>query len=343
MAYSKSRFERDLLTGCILLLALFGGVQFYLYPAILRIGIILGFGLLAWAGWLILRSAKIPFAPSLFWLAAAVGLSVGANWSIYQATLSRVWLYAVAVAVLVISHHYLNEKQIYAGIYRAGWVWPWTWLLAGVFGWAGNANVVAFWSVLFIAVGLSGNRWFYLLPQLLILFWLGSRGAIVAAGVVLLVYLWPSLRRARYVTALSVPITLAGLIALIAYRPHTAGYRLYYWGAAWAAFRENWLFGVGPGGLKFREMISEPFTTQFQAHAHNSLITWIAETGVIGLAALAMAIFSLLHTSYSLQRWQLAALAGIAAHSLVDEPLWWPGPLLVAALVISVTPSPKNG
>lgn len=341
MIYSKSRLKRDLLSISIIMLALFGGMQFYLYPAILRTGIILGFGLLAWGGWLVVRGAKIPFGPSLFWLVAAVIFSVVSNWDIYPASLGRVWLYSVAVAVLVIGYHHLNERQIYAGIYRAGWVWGLGWPLFYGLGdlwpvWGGSHNIFAFWSVVFVAVGLYGRNWLYLLPHLVALLFFGSRGAIIGTAAVFVVATWPALWRSKYVVALSSPLIVLAAAWLVSWRPHTALIRLHYWQCAWDALRENWLFGVGPAGLRSGRWIDETGTQLYQIHAHNSLITWAAETGIIGLVCLGAAAHTLRTTPYVQRPWQLAALGGIAAHSMVDEPLWWPGPLLVAALVVSV-------
>lgn len=327
------------LTTAILLLAMFGGVQFYMHPVVLHIWVLLGLAAMGWAGWLLLRGAVMPYAPGMLWLTVAVCISVAGNWDIYPTTLSRVWLYGVAVAVLVISRRYLDTESLWQSIYRAGWLWPACWVfLSWVLGWWGNDNVVAFWPVLFIVVGLSGKHWLYILPHVIILFYLGSRGAMVAAGVAMFIYLWPSLRRARYVVVLCLPLVLWGMIA---YRFNTAEYRLYFWFVAWGAIQDNWLFGVGPGGIKIRQIITEPGSNLYQIHAHNSLISWAAETGMVGMLCLAAAVYTLRAKHYVLSTWQLTMFAAVITHSMVDEPLWWPGPLLIISVIIATTP-PKN-
>lgn len=335
--------KKIILSALIIILALFGGMQFYLQHGILWFGVAAGWVTMGWAAWLVVthRSSIIPFWPSLKWLYVAVIISVLANLDIYRTTLGRLWLYTLAMAVLVISHMYLSKRQIYAGIYRAGWIWPWVWLALYLVGliwpvWLGNHNIFAFWSIVFIAVGLRGHSWLYILPHLVMLVFFGSRGAIIGVGAVLLVYLWPVLRRSRYVLAMIAPFVVAVVVWLISWRPATAAIRLHYWQSAWAAFVANPIFGVGPGGLKIGKFITEP-GLGYQVHSHNALVTWTAETGLHGLVCLAMALNELRYISYTIDTWQLAILTGLFVHSMVDEPLFWPGPLLAFALVVGTT------
>ena len=126
--------------------------------------------------------------------------------------------------------------------------------------------------------------------------------------------------------------SLVGLLAVL--RLNTALVRFYYWRLALAAFLERPLFGYGPGGIRAFGLVVEGGV--WHPHAHNILLSLLAEQGIIGLAGLGLAIRQAWAIRHKLQieRWQVAVLAGLAAHSMVDEPLWWPGPLLIAALVI---------
>jgi O-antigen ligase len=187
----------------------------------------------------------------------------------------------------------------------------------------------------FILIGLTGQRWLPLFLNLAVLAILGSRGSLLGLATGGLVIVWPGLR-AGFVTKTYIvlgSLTAGGL--LIAWKLRTALHRLHYWQQAGAAFLATPVFGVGPGGIKARQVITEP-GGGFQVHAHNLLVSSTAELGLVGLVLLALGGWWLYRhrSSFLIHRWQLAILAGLLAHSMVDEPLWWPGPLLLAALVV---------
>jgi len=323
-----------LVTTFVLILALFGGTEFYGNNTVLYAWLIGGWATIAWGIWLLLKH-KVPLFTILKWPLLAVLLSTVVNYQIIDYSLSRLWLYALAVAVLAISSVHLDDKQIFDGIYWAGWLWPGIMLAAFYLGWWDHRNIVSFWAMIFIAVGLSKRAWIYIAPHVLVLFFLdsGSRsgilGTIVAVGVVM----WPYLRLRLRTVGLCIPLVAAGLAALIAWRPESAWIRMYYWESAISAFGTNPVFGVGPGGLKALQFIPE--MNLHQIHAHNALVSWLAETGLVGLTGLVTAGGKLLALRPRMPRYVLAILAGILAYSMVDEPLFWPGPLLFLALVAS--------
>jgi O-antigen ligase len=321
------------LAAIFLFLALFGGMQFYLLPGatLALTGAGLGLVILIPVLW---RGTPPLALPGLIYLIAML-FSTAANPDILAVAASRLILASIALTALVTAHQ-INATCLLRGLYLAGWLWPGVWLAARGAGWADNPNVVAAWSVVFIAVSLTGHNWWHLLLNLGVLCWLGSRGAIIGATVAVLVMVWTG-TRPRLDTK-TYPVLglagLAGLAGLIAWDPRLSMIRLYYWQRALAAFYHNPIFGVGPGGLKALNFIPE-WGGGFQIHAHNIIITTGAELGLVGLVALALIAWWLYAVRHTLkpQRWQLAIMAGLLAHSMVDEPLWWPGPLLVFAMI----------
>ena len=317
--------------GLILLLALFGGVQFYFQQSILMIGVFIGWGIITWAAWLVVTHRSIiPFWLSLKWLFVAVLFSILANLNVYETTLSRLWLYILALAVLITSRHYLDDEKILTGIYWTGWLWPGIYWLARASGWQDNRNIVAAWSIIFIVAGLQKKDLLYLLLHLSMMLILGCRGAILGVTIAILIFNYHLRSRLPKFAWMA----LCGLlVALIIWRGTSL--RTYYWFVAMGAFFTAPIFGIGPGGLKINHIIAEP-GGGYQIHAHNALVTWIAETGLVGLICLAIAGWQIYKSRFliCIQCWQAAILAGVAAHSLVDEPLWWPGPLLAVALII---------
>ena len=338
-----SRFyPRIIIAAAILLLALFGGVQFYraapVLPVFLTMGVVLTWAALIQA---YVHPPGVLAAGAVIYIQAML-LSALANPAILPFSLSRLTLAITAAAVLVLARR-LDARALFDGLTLAGWLWPGTWLAAGWLGWGDNSNIMAIWSMLFIVAALAGRNWWFLVIHSVMLFSLTGRGAILGAGVAVLVMVWPALP-ARTNTKITV-YSLAGIVALlglIAWRPQSTLIRFYYWRMAVTAFIDSPLAGVGPGGLNALLIIPEP-GSGFQIHAHNGIVSTAAEMGLVGLAALGLIAWLLYARRGSLvyYRWQMAALAGLLAHSLVDEPLWWPGPLLAAALIAGTTPNKK--
>lgn len=328
--------NRYFTSGSVLCFALFGGMSFFMNPGILELGALLGW-LIICAGFVVIvthREVTSFFIPAL-WIIGAMLLSSLVNFSIADFALSRVWLYTVALCAIIIGHAYLNPNDVFDGLYFAGLVWPGLWLMLTLSGWLDNSNIAAFWPLLFVVIGLyrPGNtaiNLLYLVTQLLMLSWFSSRGAWLGLAVIFLIVLWPYLRGAWPLYAAG---AIVGLGLLIVHRPDTASYRLTYWFEALAAFVDAPLFGIGPGGLNAQHIINE-FGGGYQLHAHNILISWLAQTGLVGLACLMLAIKKIYSMQWLIMPWQRALLAGLLAWSMVDEPLFWPGPLIAIAFII---------
>lgn len=139
----------------------------------------------------------------------------------------------------------------------------------------------------------------------------------------------PLVRTGIIVAAIAAPAAIAGLIVL---RPIESAVRLFYVQSAiaqwWAA---SSLFGVGPGHLIIVES-----SGVIQPHAHNSVISLLAQFGLIGIVVAALSCI-LSRCQLRGQRWQWAALAAMAVHSIVDDPLaWWPTGLMAALICASM-------
>lgn len=339
-----SRFyPRITVAAVILLLALWGGVQFYRAPLVLPLFLGLAAVLVIAA---LIQCVVQPPGVLVGCAAIYIGamtISTVTNQAVLPAAVGRLVLSVTATAALILAAR-LNARTLFDGLTLAGWLWPGVWLVSGWLGWGDNSNIVATWSMLFVVVALASRNWWYLIIHVVMLFFLAGRGAILGAAVAFLVMTRPTLPariNTKTIAAYSL-VGLVGLLGLAAWRLDLSLYRLHYWRCGLAALSSSPILGIGPGGLKIRELIPEP-GGGFQIHAHNFIISTAAEMGLLGLAALGLVAWLLYTRRGSLvyYRWQLAGLAGLLAHSLVDEPLWWPGPLLAAAIIAGSTPSKK--
>lgn len=332
------------LAAVILCLALFGGGQFY-DPRVLATFIVVGL-FVFFVGMVLLVINHSPLVVGLFApYYIAITLSVAANRDIFPVTIGRWAIFAIFLMVIVFTYHGLDRGTTRQAFYLAASVWPGVLLLAWPLGWQDNSNIIAAWSMIFVVISLTGFSWKIFLVNLLLLIWLNSQGAILGAIVAVLVMIqarsWP-----RVNTKTVVAYSLAGfsiLVGFIAWQPRSAWVRFNYWQHAFGAFLSSPIFGIGPGGLKALQLIPEP-GGGYQVHAHNLLVSTTAELGLVGLAAVAITIYLISRCRWSITRWQLAITAGLLAHSMVDEPLWWPGPLLALAIVIgSIKCYPRLG
>jgi O-antigen ligase len=249
------------------------------------------------------------------------------------------WLLVFAFSALaLVAGAGLGEKRLLDGLYWAGWAWFFLWPLPRAWGWIDNRNLLSVWPVVSVLVILArGKRWWWVLPHLAVLLFLGSRGAILGLLLGLVAWFRPRLdwRQAALFTA----VGLAFLWVLVVYRPQEALNRLSYWDQAVSAlFDHNPWLGLGPGGVAARRAIIEPGSIpdspqDYHSHAHNLFFQILAELGLAGLAALVIAI----GWTWRMQvqgRWQLAIMAALLVHSLVDFPLYFPGPLAVFLAVM---------
>jgi hypothetical protein len=336
-----------LVSASILFLTLFGGAQFYLVPW--GVWFVLGMMLVIALGLLIKPPLNPPqeggSGPVLppaggvrggaflifFPIFVAILISNAANLDIFPATVSRTILFFAFLIIILGAHNLLNRSDVFNGLTLAGALWPGLYLLARLSGWADNTNIIAAWSVIFVAVSLAGRNWFILMGHIIMLIYLDCQGAILGSIVVAGIMIYPYLR----LNIMAIVVTGSGIVAgMIAWKPVSAQCRWYYWWQAGLVFLSRPIFGVGPGGIYTRQLINEVGNGYHQNHTHNILVTTVTELGLIGLAAIMIMIFLLTRFRWQLTRWQLAAVAGVLAHSMVDEPLWWPGPLLAVAMII---------
>jgi hypothetical protein len=286
-----------IICAVVLFLAIFGGLQCYLSPA----------------GYVFVVAAP-----------AVTFLGLG--------------LLALFIATMVVVHHEASRQEVWCGLYLAAILWPVVLVIAWLAGWHDNRNIIAAWSVLFVAVALHGRRWAVLVVHLVLLLILGSRGAILGAGVVVAVTVYLVIKQPGIPANINTKsiyglAALALVSGLALWRVDTMLVRLHYWQSAWDAFLAYPVLGAGPEGIRARELITEPGGA-YQIHAHNLIATTGAELGLVGLAGLAATVWLSVRARWNIDHWQVAALAGLLAHSLVDEPLWWPGPLLGLAIVL---------
>lgn len=273
---------------------------------------------------------KITLPPAVYFLwPLALALLVSVAFRPNPFGLAMLAFYLMAIICVFISFRLEPEALQRALIWLAA-ASPVIWLASG---WADNRNIQAVWPAVF-ALAAIYRRSVLAGIALGLLLYLGSRGAWIGFGAGLLVLIWPYLgRRWRW------SITLASgalLVLLVLMRQDTAVNRMYYWGDALLAWEQSPFVGVGLGGLYIGQFIQEPGQAYFQPHAHNQLITWLATTGLVGIVALAASVylFTVRHTQLVIARWQWAIFAALAAHGLVDDPLWWPGPLVLAGLLL---------
>jgi len=320
LMYRNTNRKTAVLTVCIAALVMWGGVPAW---SLLPQYFVLLLVLVALA---LFRVRQIPPAWHVVWpvpLALVVAaLATPGTWGAI-----RMIFWAVAIVAMFLA----TRQDLRPGLVVLAAVCPALWLLAG---WGDNRNIQAFWAMVFFVAALE-RRAVAAGAALGLLLFLGSRGAMLGAAAGLLVLAWPHLaRRWQLATA---PASVAMLATLFFIRPHTAGYRLTYWQRAMAAWQQSPWLGVGPGNLYAAQMIPEPGRIHvYQEHAHNALLTWLATTGMAGLLALLVAVylFTAHRPQFTIKRWQVATLAAIGAHSLVDDPAWWPGPLIFTAILL---------
>jgi len=298
----------------IIFLSLAGGLQFYLWrPVIMALWLILGLtvGLLA-----IFRRniPKIEFiAPWGAVAASALYNGVGA------VGITRIWVYTLALFFSTI------KTNVYPAIWRVGFAWPFlAWLVVE------NKNITAAWAMVFFVAGLSRLGRLaavYAGVYLGILVFMDSRGAVMGAIAAFIIMLGLNRKDTLMILA-SLLLPATALLCLV--RTGTTMIRFYYWQIALDGFLSNPLLGIGPGEIMVQH------SSESIEHAHNVVATWAAETGALGLAALISAVAVIIKKT-NFQRWQVATLAGLLVHSMVDDMLWWPGLLVLSILIIGDT------
>lgn len=130
-----------------------------------------------------------------------------------------------------------------------------------------------------------------------------------------------------------------------------ASARLQLWHEAWQMFLQSPLMGVGYGQFAWQHFLSagsagNPANVGHVHNAHNILMQFLAETGLIGVLALACGVAAWL---WSMRRiefdvvhwWLLAALAILGVHSMLEYPLWHAYFLGPAAVLLGAA-APRN-
>ncbi len=126
--------------------------------------------------------------------------------------------------------------------------------------------------------------------------------------------------------------------------------RIGLWGAAWSIALNHPVFGVGWGAFaeRYFDFIAEPGVTAplgLYNNAHNILLQFFTETGVIGLILLltplaAWGVVVLRNRPDAGQWWLLTTLAVFGIHSMLEYPLWYANFLGLAALLLGLGMGP---
>jgi len=307
----------------VLVFSITGGMMVYTDPQALRGLYIAGNMLIIVAiSWSIYRRRWPPFAPVLGWVLVGLGLSMAANLGAIAAGLVRLWLLLIAVSVMTITS-YLPSAAIVSGLRLAALDLLPVWGLCWLSGWTDSKNIMAFYPMILFSLSLTSTSWASMGVCAAFLAGLGCRGAVLGSIVSTSFLIYPYLRRHFKLYATMGAVSFVGLVSL---SRGSSAERVVYLGQAAAAFLSSPWFGVGLGELPSLGLL----------HAHNFIISLAAETGLIGLGFTAIAAWRLyqIRHNFIIERWHVAVLLTVLAHSMVDEPLWWPGPLLTFAVIL---------
>ena len=318
---------RGLRLFCLLSLPIFGGVQFYHSPGVIPVALLAGLVIVPVAVIIGVRSGFVVgpfFVPGLIILS---GMIFSALFNYSPAALGRIIIGFMALSVMLI----FNTDEDDLGWIGADWLVIMGGLWAFDIPWE-NSNIIGTWGAIF-ALPLVGLRWWFAYPVVASLIFLEARGALLLFMTGLFV-LW-SVRARWYFLACFLGVSV---IVVLGWRVNTILHRFSYWLDGLLVAMAHPFVGVGPGGLQALGLVSEPGTNMTQIHAHNLIISTAANTGLVGLACLAAAVLWVLfsYKSWAIERWRTAIFMGLLAHSMVDEPLFWPGLLFFVAILGNV-------
>ena len=209
-----------------------------------------------------------PLSPIL--AAAVVSAVVNGGWWSRVADLA---LYAVLFALFLDQKPKLDRAlvivgRVVIGICLVEWVYLIRYHGGGRVHLLGNPNVIA--CALAIVLPL-GHGWPWWTLGTLAVLSTGSRAGLLGLGLLV------ASKLPKWVGF--VALVLAGLLLAIA-RPVGTWYRIAFFSQAIKLFVDHPIFGVGPGLYRYREWM----------HAHNIVLTWLAETGIVGLLGMAVSI-----------------------------------------------------
>lgn len=174
-----------------------------------------------------------------------------------------------------------------------------------------------------------------------VIIWGGSTGAALAAAVI--AALWTLRVRGPGVVLLGLVATSAVVAQVWVGRSAlwvagSATVRAQLWRDALTMAGDHWLVGTGGGtfGEAIRGYRTDRLLLTFD-HAHSDPIEWVAETGAIGVVAVACALVLLLRGGFPQgQRANgvLFGIAGLGLHACVDFPLQIPAIAMAGAAAI---------
>lgn len=196
---------------------------------------------------------------------------------------------------------------------------------------AWNRNVTAGTLAVLLASVPTGGRFHWLVIAVVstAIIVTGSRGGILAGAAALIVNHWSQVKRFLIPLSIASP---AVILALYLHDPSSALERpLMIRNAVEQYMATSPLFGVGPGQL----LVTSPGSETPYYHAHNAVVSFVSQVGLAGTGILGTALaVARREIGQGWQSWQLATLAAVAVHSLVDEPLtWWPTGLITALVL----------
>ncbi len=271
---------------------------------------VIGWGLLL--AWMIGQAARRPLgrvelALMLFITALLVStLITGAGY----AGIGR-----IAVWFAYLGFYFLGSYWTDAEIHRAAALALVPYGLASFLPWE-NPNVIAFNLLGLILLAAPALGWKLYSPFYILLAWpLNSVGGCLAGLIASRPY---ALRFTLYAL---LPLTLIGCWL----NPTGYTYRLQFWAEAWQNFLLFPIWGIGLGNYHLAGWW----------HAHNIIATTAAETGLIGLAGLAVLVWSIIRRWLALPAWAAAVVLAYGVWSLVDEPLHFWGAAFIFFLALS--------
>lgn len=126
----------------------------------------------------------------------------------------------------------------------------------------------------------------------------------------------------------------------------SGGVRLYLWQEAWLIFTHFPLLGAGFGQFVWQHFqlapsLHNPGIVGLYNNAHNLVLQFAAETGVVGLLVLFGTLWFWLRQAYRAERtiyhwWGCTILAVLALHSMLEYPLWYAYFIGIAALSLGM-------
>lgn len=157
----------------------------------------------------------------------------------------------------------------------------------------------------------------------------GSRGALVALAVQIAVIYWLHALISHRWRAPAGVIASVGVVGLVSIRPMTFQRRFDCLREVFAVWQQSSWFGLGP-------VWTIPLSWgEFATNAHFALPSLAADTGIVGVALIGLAVGFLARHRLPRSDWQRATMAGILVHGLVDANLsWWPVGIVLALVSV---------